>query len=482
MTKKERKVKPPPEDDDKVKKSLIGESNHIRGIEKAISEASQNDCSVLIVGPTGTGKELIAQRIHFGSDRKDKPYIPLNCAGFTESLFESELFGIEKNVATGVGKRIGKIKEAEGGTLFLDEIGDMPMSLQPKLLRFLDSKSSGPIGGIEQTSNVRIISATNRDVRDQNIFREDLYYRLAGYSIPTLPLKDRPVDIICLVNHFAYKHKVNKQTILRLKPLFYSYSFPGNMRELETLLRQSDSANYIISEIEKNSPQEPMKPSQKRNQNNEITPEMERRINDHNRTWNEYRKDKKKFDAFFKAIYYIKHKNKVIDLKTIILCYEVLSLYQEGISLDIIAKDLHINRSSISKENIENELGFSLLDKHKSYRIETWTDALDIIKGKPRNETIDNACTHTSLELDETSIEILRIIAAIEDPFDKTGDHMVNEHFISDLLRISVQKTAHRLSQLRDAQYIRYDSFGNLHGITDSGRDFLEKPESVSSR
>lgn len=164
----------------------------------------------MIVGPTGTGKELIAHGIHLKSDRKDKPFIALNCAGFTESLFESELFGIEKGVATNVGKRIGKIKEAEGGTLFLDEIGDMPMSLQPKLLRFLDTKSYQPAGGkVVPMSDVRIIAATNKDIHDPKILREDLYYRLAKYSIPTMPLKDRPEDIICLVNHFANELNLN---------------------------------------------------------------------------------------------------------------------------------------------------------------------------------------------------------------------------------------------------------------------------------
>src|SRR5919108_3952943 len=162
--------------------NIIGTTPKIQEIVKLIEKISDSSISVLITGESGTGKELAARTIHTNSPRFDKPFIAINCAALPESLLESELFGIEKGVATGVERRVGKIEMANGGTLFLDEIGDMSLSAQAKLLRVLQERRMERVGGRSTIPvDVRVIAATNKDLKDEiekRNFREDLYYRL----------------------------------------------------------------------------------------------------------------------------------------------------------------------------------------------------------------------------------------------------------------------------------------------------------------
>jgi transcriptional regulator with GAF, ATPase, and Fis domain len=218
---------------------IIGVSKHIENLRKQIAEVAKNNLTVLIVGPTGTGKELIAKAIHQNSTRNDKPFLPLNCAGITETLAESELFGHEKGAFTGADEtKKGKFEQAEGGTLFLDEIGDMPPEIQAKILRVLQQRELTKVGGGDTISvDVRLIAATNKDLSDKKKFREDLYYRLDEYWIQTEPLASRREDVVCLVNHFVHKPALELDS--KVKLLLYTHDFPGNVRELENLLKHN---------------------------------------------------------------------------------------------------------------------------------------------------------------------------------------------------------------------------------------------------
>jgi transcriptional regulator with GAF, ATPase, and Fis domain len=208
-------------------------------VRRQIADVAQNDLTVLIVGPTGTGKELIARAIHQNSDRSDKPFVALNCAGIVATLAESELFGHEKGAFTGADRiKRGKFELAEGGTLFLDEIGDMPLTIQAKILRVLEEREMTRVGGEEKTISVdvRLIAATNKVLHDEirkKAFRQDLYYRLEECLTETEPLANRPEDVVCLVNHFA---KGDFKLDYRVKFLLYANDFPGNVRELKNLI------------------------------------------------------------------------------------------------------------------------------------------------------------------------------------------------------------------------------------------------------
>jgi transcriptional regulator with PAS, ATPase and Fis domain len=217
---------------------IVGVSKYFDSLRRHIKKVAENDDHVLITGPTGTGKELVAFNIHWKRNHTEEKFKPVNCSAIPHALFDSEFFGMEKNVATGVASREGHIAAAKQGTLFLDEIGDIAIEDQAKLLRFLDNKTYMPIG--KRTlipTHVKVIAATNRDLPseiEKGTFREDLYYRLARQIIRTEPLSGKMTDIICLINHFMKKNKVQNY---KVKFLLYFYNFPGNVRQLSSLIQ-----------------------------------------------------------------------------------------------------------------------------------------------------------------------------------------------------------------------------------------------------
>jgi len=228
---------------------IIGKSTSMLEVYDLIKQVASSDATVLIRGESGTGKELIAQSVQRNSLRKNKPFIKVNCAALPESIIESELFGHEKGAFTSaVSKRIGRFELADGGTIFLDEIGDLSPATQVKLLRVLQEKEFERVGGTETIKvNVRLIAATNRpleNMMNQNLFREDLYYRLNVFPIHLPLLKDRRSDIILLADHFTEKYsKSTGKTIRRISTpaieLFMSYHWPGNIRELENCIERA---------------------------------------------------------------------------------------------------------------------------------------------------------------------------------------------------------------------------------------------------
>jgi two-component system, NtrC family, response regulator HydG len=234
---------------DKVRPSnMIGDSPAIQDVYKIIAQVAPTRANVLLTGESGTGKELAAQAIHDASPRTKAPFVRLHCAALAESVLESELFGHEKGSFTGaVARREGRFKQADGGTLFLDEVGEIPPSLQVKLLRFLQERTFERVGGNETLHvDVRIIAATNRDleheVREGN-FREDLYYRLNVVAIEMPPLRIRGSDVIAVAEYFLAKYtKENNKDIKGFAPdamsLISQYTWPGNVRELENAVER----------------------------------------------------------------------------------------------------------------------------------------------------------------------------------------------------------------------------------------------------
>lgn len=228
---------------------IIGESSCMQKIFRMISQVSPSDSTVLILGETGTGKELIARAIHNNSPRKNKVMVKVNCAALPANLIESELFGHERGSFTGAtDRRLGKFELAHGGTLFLDEIGEMPIDLQVKLLRALQEKEIERIGGRTTIKvDVRIIAATNRDLEkgmDEGRFRSDLYYRLNIFPVTLPSLRERVEDIPLLTQHFINRFaKKNGKDIKAfsskaLQDMLH-YNWPGNIRELEHLIERS---------------------------------------------------------------------------------------------------------------------------------------------------------------------------------------------------------------------------------------------------
>lgn len=229
--------------------NIIGCSSSLRESLVIADKAAKSISTVLIRGESGTGKELIAKAIHSNSDRKDKAFVRVNCAAIPENLLESELFGYEKGAFTGAVKRKpGKFNIADGGTIFLDEIGDMPKTMQVKLLRVLQEKEFESIGGLStQKADVRVIAATNRNLEKMlstGEFREDLYYRLNVININMPPLRNRKEDINILVEHFIEKMNkklnknikgINKDCLMYLE----EYHWPGNIRELENIIERA---------------------------------------------------------------------------------------------------------------------------------------------------------------------------------------------------------------------------------------------------
>lgn len=234
---------------DYTKEEIIGDSPKMQEVYKEIGKIAESDATVLIRGESGTGKELFAKAIHHHSNRKNKPFIVVNCAAIPENLLESELFGHEKGAFTDAyTRRIGKFELANDGTIFLDEIGDMSLNLQSKLLRVLQEKTFTRVGGNEIIySNARIIAATNRNLEElvsKGEFREDLFFRLNVVTITLPPLRERKEDIKLLVDYFIakystkYKKEVNgisKEAI----DILLAYDWPGNVRELENAIARA---------------------------------------------------------------------------------------------------------------------------------------------------------------------------------------------------------------------------------------------------
>jgi two-component system NtrC family response regulator len=229
-------------------RNMVGKSKPMLKVYDMIDKVAQSKASVLITGPSGTGKELIAKAIHYSGSRKDRPFVSVNCGALTETLLESELFGHEKGAFTGaVAMKKGRFELADGGTLFLDEVGDMPSPLQVKLLRVLQEMEFERVGGTRTIKvDVRVLSASNRDIKDdvgKGTFREDLFYRLNVIQIEVPPLRERTDDIPLLVKHFIEKYKSDKEEgKIELSPevwkTIYTYSWPGNVREMENIIER----------------------------------------------------------------------------------------------------------------------------------------------------------------------------------------------------------------------------------------------------
>jgi len=229
--------------------NIITGNKAFRKVLKQIEQVSVTQATVLVMGETGTGKELVARAVHSLSTRNEKPFIKINCAAIPETLLESELFGHVKGAYTSaIANRKGRFELAHTGTLFLDEIGELPLALQPKLLRVLQDGEFEPVGGTHSVkTDVRIIAATNRDLEKEvhkGNFRSDLYYRLHVFPITIPPLRERKDDIPILVNHYLKKfNKLNGKNIsavpVETMRQFENYDWPGNIRELENIIERA---------------------------------------------------------------------------------------------------------------------------------------------------------------------------------------------------------------------------------------------------
>ena len=228
---------------------MVGKNRKMQQVYTLIEKVAPTRTSVLITGESGTGKELIAKAIHYNSDRESAPFISVNCAALPDNLLESELFGHEKGAFTGaISLRKGRFERADSGTLFLDEIGEMPVTLQAKLLRIIQEQTFERVGGSSELDvNVRIITATNKDLKDEVIqgkFREDLYYRLNVLNIHIPPLRERMDDVPLLAAHFIdkFSKQMDKQDLkITQKALAFLSSLPwdGNIRELENTIERA---------------------------------------------------------------------------------------------------------------------------------------------------------------------------------------------------------------------------------------------------
>jgi two-component system nitrogen regulation response regulator GlnG len=236
---------------------LVGRSTAMQDIYRALARLMQTDLTVMITGESGTGKELVARALHDFGKRRNGPFVAINMAAIPRDLIEAELFGHEKGAFTGATSRSsGRFEQAEGGTLFLDEIGDMPMDAQTRLLRVLQEGEYTMVGGRTAIkTNVRIVAATHRDLSQmirQGLFREDLYYRLNVVPIRLPPLRERLDDIADLVSHFLKSAQREGEVMKTISPdaikLMHSYNWPGNIRELENLVRRL-AALYVDESI-----------------------------------------------------------------------------------------------------------------------------------------------------------------------------------------------------------------------------------------
>ncbi|MEA1935966.1 MAG: sigma-54 dependent transcriptional regulator [Thermodesulfobacteriota bacterium] len=223
---------------------IIGQSRIMRGLFSQIMKVASTDATVLIMGDSGTGKELVATSIHNHSLRKDKPLVKLSCVAIPEGLLESELFGHEKGAFTGAtSQKIGKFELANEGTMLLDEIGDMPMETQAKLLRVLQEREFERVGGTRPIKvDVRFIAASNKDIPEmvrEGKFREDLYYRINAFTLTLPPLSERREDIPLLIDYFLEKAPKKARISSDALQIFMNYSWPGNVRELQNTMERA---------------------------------------------------------------------------------------------------------------------------------------------------------------------------------------------------------------------------------------------------
>jgi sigma-54 specific flagellar transcriptional regulator A len=228
-------------------RSLVGASAKIQAVRSMMTQVAENDVTVLITGESGTGKEVVARNLHYNSARRKGPFVPVNCGAIPAELLESELFGHEKGAFTGaISSRAGRFELAEGGTLFLDEIGDMPLSMQVKILRVLQEKSYERVGGVKSfKTDVRIIAATHRDLEsmiEEGKFREDLYYRLNVFPIGMPSLRERAEDIPLLINELVSRLESEKRGFIRFNSSaivsLCRHQWSGNVREMANLVER----------------------------------------------------------------------------------------------------------------------------------------------------------------------------------------------------------------------------------------------------
>ncbi len=240
----------PPANLPKSMAGVVGSAPTLIQLFKIVDRVAHTDCTVLVTGESGTGKELVARAVHKNSARAEGPMVTVNCGAIPEALLESELFGHAKGAFTGAQtQRIGRIQSAQGGTLFLDEIGEMPLSLQVKLLRVLQYREFSPVGdGRVLSADVRILAATNVDLEKavaEGKFREDLYYRLNVIHVKSPALRERASDVEALVEHFFHgsKHRLGRDDLTGISEqamqLLEGYDWPGNVRELENTLERA---------------------------------------------------------------------------------------------------------------------------------------------------------------------------------------------------------------------------------------------------
>jgi len=228
---------------------IVGQSSALRNVLRMVETVAPSDSTVLLLGETGTGKELIARAIHDRSRRKDRTFVKLNCAAIPTGLLESELFGHERGAFTGaISQKLGRLELADQGTLFLDEVGDIPIEIQPKLLRALQEREFERLGSTRTKKvDVRLVAATNRDLDkmiEDREFRSDLYYRLNVFPIRIPPLRERPEDIPLLVRYFAQKYERRMEKTIESIPAaalktLSSWHWPGNIRELENFIERA---------------------------------------------------------------------------------------------------------------------------------------------------------------------------------------------------------------------------------------------------
>ena len=225
-------------------RGMVGSSSAMQRVYRLTEMVARTETTVLVTGESGTGKDLVAQAIHMMSPRAKHPFAVVNCAAIPEALLEAELFGYAKGAFTGaMQSRIGRIHAAHGGTLFLDEIGDMPLSLQSKILRFLEQGEVQRLGGNDNLKvDVRVVAATNAELKtlsQQKLFREDLYYRLAVFPVQLPPLRERDGDVAALTEAFAAKFCPGVRVAPEVFELLETHAWPGNVRELRNVMERA---------------------------------------------------------------------------------------------------------------------------------------------------------------------------------------------------------------------------------------------------
>ncbi|MBU1261240.1 MAG: sigma-54 dependent transcriptional regulator [Planctomycetes bacterium] len=239
---------------------VIGTSPAFESILETINTVASRQCSMIISGETGAGKEMVARRIHFCSDRAKEVFVPVDCTTLTGQLFESQLFGHVRGAFTGaVSDTLGFFRAADKGTIFLDEISEIPLDLQAKLLRVLQESTVTPVGSVKSHPiNVRVLCATNRNLKqqvDENKFRADLFYRLNVVTVDVPPLRERPEDILCLAEYFLARQAELYNEPYRVlsdevKKLLIDYHWPGNIRELANVMERA----YVLTDTERITP------------------------------------------------------------------------------------------------------------------------------------------------------------------------------------------------------------------------------------